>query len=94
MADLFSLPDGYEVLLTVGGATAFWEMAAFGIVERRSRHYSFGEFSSKFAKAVTAARRGWTTRTSSRHPWGHAPRPPRARTATCRPSPTTRPRPA
>jgi phosphoserine aminotransferase len=53
MADLFSLPDGHEVLLTAGGATAFWEMAAFGIVQRRSRHYSFGEFSSKFA-AVTA----------------------------------------
>jgi phosphoserine aminotransferase len=55
MADLFGLPDGYEVLLTLGGATAFWESAAFGLVERRSRHYTFGEFSSKFAKATAAA---------------------------------------
>jgi phosphoserine aminotransferase len=55
MADLFGLPDGYEVLLTVGGATAFWESAAFGLVERRARHYTFGEFSSKFAKATAAA---------------------------------------
>jgi phosphoserine aminotransferase len=55
MAELFGLPDGYEVLLTVGGATAFWEAAAFGLVERRSRHYTFGEFSSKFAKATAAA---------------------------------------
>jgi phosphoserine aminotransferase len=55
IAQLFGLPDGYEVLLTVGGATAFWESAAFGLVERRARHYSFGEFSSKFAAATTAA---------------------------------------
>jgi phosphoserine aminotransferase len=55
LADLFGAPEGYEVLLTVGGATAFWEAAAFGLVERRSRHYVFGEFSSKFAKATDAA---------------------------------------
>jgi phosphoserine aminotransferase len=55
IGQLFGLPDGYEVLLTVGGATAFWESAAFGLVERRARHYSFGEFSSKFAAATNAA---------------------------------------
>lgn len=55
LADLFSLPDGYEVLLAPGGATAFWEMAVFGLVEQRSRHYVFGEFSSKFAAAVRRA---------------------------------------
>jgi phosphoserine aminotransferase len=55
MADLFGLPAGYEVLLTLGGATAFWEAATFGLVERRARHYTFGEFSSKFAKATAAA---------------------------------------
>jgi phosphoserine aminotransferase len=55
LATLFGLPQGYEVLLTVGGATAFWESAAFGLVERRARHYVFGEFSSKFAKATAAA---------------------------------------
>lgn len=55
MADLFDLPEGYEVVLAPGGATAFWEMAAFGLVERRARHYVFGEFSSKFAAATAAA---------------------------------------
>lgn len=50
---LFALPDGYEVLLTLGGATAFWDAAAFGLVDNRARHYVFGEFSGKFA-AVTA----------------------------------------
>ncbi len=52
---LFGLPEGYEVLVTVGGATAFWDAAAFGLVERRARHYVFGEFSGKFAKATAAA---------------------------------------
>lgn len=55
LAGLFGLPEGYEVLLTLGGATAFWDAAAFGLVQQRSRHYSFGEFSSKFAKATAAA---------------------------------------
>jgi phosphoserine aminotransferase len=50
---LFSAPDDHDVLLTVGGATAFWESLAFGVVEQRARHYRFGEFSGKFA-AVTA----------------------------------------
>jgi phosphoserine aminotransferase len=55
LAELFGLPEGYETLLAVGGATAFWEAAAFGLVERRARHYVFGEFSGKFAKATAAA---------------------------------------
>lgn len=55
LADLFALPEGYEVLLANGGATAFWDMATYGLVRHRSRHYVFGEFSSKFAKATTAA---------------------------------------
>jgi phosphoserine aminotransferase len=54
IAQLLSLPDGYEVVLSNGGTTAFWDAAAFGLVERRAQHLSFGEFSSKFA-AVTAA---------------------------------------
>ena len=54
LRELFSLPDDHEVLLGNGGSTAFWDVAAFGLVERRSQHLSFGEFSSKFA-AVTAA---------------------------------------
>lgn len=55
MAELFSLPDGYEVLLGLGGATAFWDAAIFGLIEQKSQHLVFGEFSSKFAKAVQAA---------------------------------------
>ncbi|HEX9765222.1 MAG TPA: phosphoserine transaminase [Nitriliruptorales bacterium] len=57
VADLFSIPDGHEVLIANGGATAFWDMAAHGLIRRRSRHESFGEFSSKFAAA--AARAPW-----------------------------------
>lgn len=53
VADLFDLPDGYEVVLSNGGTTAFWDSAAFGLVRRRAQHLSFGEFSSKFA-TVTA----------------------------------------
>ncbi len=52
LRELFSLPDGYEVVLGLGGATAFWDIAAFGLVRDRAQHLAFGEFSSKFA-AVT-----------------------------------------
>ncbi|MGH9000663.1 MAG: phosphoserine transaminase [Acidimicrobiia bacterium] len=55
LAELFSLPAGYEVVLGNGGTTAFWDAALFGLVERRSQHLVFGEFSSKFAVAATAA---------------------------------------
>ncbi|MGC0422371.1 phosphoserine transaminase [Embleya sp. AB8] len=55
VGSLFSLPEGYQVVLGNGGATAFWDIAAFGLVERKSQHLSFGEFSSKFATSVKAA---------------------------------------
>ena len=55
LADLFSLPDGYEVLLGNGGTTAFWDAATFGLIERRSQHCSFGEFSARFAGVTAAA---------------------------------------
>jgi phosphoserine aminotransferase len=55
MTQLFSLPDGYEVVLGNGGTTAFWEIAAFGLVDQKAQHLSFGEFSSKFAKVTAAA---------------------------------------
>lgn len=51
--DLFGLPDGYQVILGNGGATAFWDAAAFGLIRHRAQHLTFGEFSAKFA-AVTA----------------------------------------
>ncbi len=55
LRSLFSLPDGYEVLLGNGGSTAFWDIATFGLIEERSQHLVFGEFSSKFAEASAAA---------------------------------------
>jgi phosphoserine aminotransferase len=55
LAELFSLPEGYEVALGNGGATAFWEAAAAWLVRERSLHLSYGEFSQKFAKATSAA---------------------------------------
>ena len=54
LAALFALPDGYEVVLGNGGATAFWDIATFGLIREKSQHLSFGEFSSKFAKAAQA----------------------------------------
>lgn len=55
LSALFSLPEGYEVVLGNGGATAFWDVATFGLIRERSQHLSFGEFSSKFATAAAAA---------------------------------------
>ena len=55
LRDLFGLPDDYEVVLGTGGATAFWDAMAFGLVETRSLHPVFGEFSAKCAGAVAAA---------------------------------------
>jgi phosphoserine aminotransferase len=55
MRELFSLPDGYEVVLGVGGATSFWSSAAFCLVERKSQHLAFGEFSAKFAGVIKGA---------------------------------------
>ena len=55
VSSLFSLPDGYEVVLGNGGATAFWDVATFGLIRERSQHLSFGEFSAKFAKAAQQA---------------------------------------
>jgi phosphoserine aminotransferase len=55
LAELFALPDGYEVILGNGGSTVFWDIATFGLIEERSLHASFGEFSSKFASASKAA---------------------------------------
>ncbi|MEV0464333.1 phosphoserine transaminase [Nocardia tengchongensis] len=52
LRELFSLPDGYEVVLGNGGTTAFWDAAAFGLIREKSLHLSNGEFSSKFASVA------------------------------------------
>ena len=53
LRQLFSLPSDYEVILGNGGSTAFWDAAAFGLIDKRSLHLTYGEFSAKFASAVT-----------------------------------------
>jgi phosphoserine aminotransferase len=55
LAELFAAPNGYQVVLGNGGTTAFWEVAAFGLVRERSSHVSFGEFSARFAQVTRAA---------------------------------------
>lgn len=55
LMDFFRAPEGYEVVLGVGGSTAFWDVASFGLVEARAQHLSFGEFGSKFAAATSKA---------------------------------------
>jgi phosphoserine aminotransferase len=54
LRELFRAPEGYEVILGNGGSTAFWDAAAFGLIEKRSQHLVFGEFGGKFAKAAKA----------------------------------------
>ena len=55
LRDMFSLPDGYEVLLGNGGSTAFWDIATFGLIQDRAQFLTFGEFGAKFAEAAAAA---------------------------------------
>ncbi len=55
LAEMLALPDGYEVLLGNGGTTAFWDALSFGVIDQRSHHLVFGEFSSKFAEVTRAA---------------------------------------
>ena len=74
LSDLFSLPEGYEIILSLGGATAFWDAATFGLIEKKSGHLSYGEFSSKFAKASQQA--PWLDEpTIVEAPAGDAPEP-------------------
>ncbi len=54
LADLFRVPEGYEVVLGNGGSTAFWDAAAFGLIQQRSQNLVFGEFGGKFAAAAAA----------------------------------------
>lgn len=55
LATLFSLPEGYEVVLGVGGTTAFFDAATFGLIRQHSQHLVHGEFSGKFARSAAAA---------------------------------------
>lgn len=53
VAEMLRVPDGYEIVLGNGGSTAFWDAAAFSLIERRAQNLAFGEFGAKFAKAAT-----------------------------------------
>ena len=55
LRDFFALPEGYEVIVGNGGATAFWDIAAFGLVRERAQHLAFGEFSAKFGSVTSKA---------------------------------------
>jgi len=55
LSEFFRAPEGYEVVLGVGGSTAFWDIASFGLVENKAQHLSFGEVGSKFASATNKA---------------------------------------
>ena len=55
LAELLSLPEGYEIVLGNGGTTAFWDAATCGLVRERALHLSYGEFSSKFASCTRGA---------------------------------------
>ncbi len=54
LAELFRLPDGYEVVLGNGGASAFWDIASYSLIEHQSENLTFGEFGHKFAAAARA----------------------------------------
>src|SRR6476646_5366750 len=68
LAELFSLPDGWEIVLGNGGSTAFWDVATFGLIERQSQHLVFGEFSSKFAAAAAPQIDAPADRVGAGHP--------------------------
>ncbi len=55
IAEFFALPDGYEVVISNGGTSAFWETATFGLIRDKAQLAAFGEFGSKFVKAVSDA---------------------------------------
>jgi phosphoserine aminotransferase len=55
LAEMFTLPAGYEVVIGNGGTTAFWEVATFGLLRDRAQFLTFGEFGSKFATSAKVA---------------------------------------
>ena len=71
LTELFGLPDGWEIVLGNGGTTMFWDVASFGLVDRRSEHLVFGEFSSKFADVCAAAPHRDEPHVISSEPGGH-----------------------
>ncbi len=93
ISTLFSLPDGYEVVLGNGGTTALWDALTCGIVRERALHLTYGEFSSKFA-ACTKGAPFLADPIVVEAPAATRPSPAPTRRPTSSPGRTTRPRPA
>jgi len=55
IAQFFGVPDGYEVIISNGGTSAFWETAVFGLIRAHAQVAEFGEFGGKFRKAIADA---------------------------------------
>ena len=49
LSSLVDLLQGYEAVLGNGGSTAFCDISTSGLIEKKSQHLLFGEFSSKCA---------------------------------------------
>jgi len=54
LMDLFHNPEGYEIVIGNGGSTAFWDVAAFSLAEKKAQNLVHGEFGNKFASALSA----------------------------------------
>lgn len=55
LSNFFQIPDGYEVVLGNGGASAFWDIACASLITRKAAFGTYGSFSAKFAKSAQSA---------------------------------------
>ena len=55
LAEYFAIPDGWQVVLGNGGASAFWEVACASLISRKAAFGSYGSFSGKFAASAAKA---------------------------------------
>ena len=55
LGSFFSLPDGYEIALGNGGASAFWDIACASLIAGKAAFGTYGSFSTKFAKSAQSA---------------------------------------
>lgn len=55
LSNFFQIPDGYEVVLGNGGASAFWDIACASLITRKATFGTYGSFSAKFAKSAQSA---------------------------------------
>lgn len=55
LLQLYSAPQGYDVILGNGGATTFWDGATFHLIHRHAQFAESGEFGAKFHSAAKQA---------------------------------------